>query len=122
MLEQLFLSCAPLSDEEKNFLVQLVEKLDKAKHARLLKDVAIASVGSETVDRSRVIFDLAGYKRPQYRGQRALGVEARMRDADDAELSVLLHADENGRLFELEFIRWDSRNVLGPKWDTLKVW
>jgi hypothetical protein len=42
-------------------------------------------------------------------------------DSDGIELSVLLHADENGRLLELEFMRWDSSDLLGPNWETLRL-
>ncbi len=45
-----------------------------------------------------------------------------MLDKDGAELSVLLHADENGRLFELEFVRWDEGPLVGPEWGTLKLY
>jgi hypothetical protein len=47
--------------------------------------------------------------------------EGRMLDSDGTELSVLLHADENGRLLELEFMRWDSSDLLGPNWETLRL-
>lgn len=44
-----------------------------------------------------------------------------MLDRDDVELSVLLYADKNDRLFELEFIRWDSSGLLGPRYETLTL-
>ncbi len=72
-------------------------------------------------DGARVIFEIAGYQRPPYRGQHPFGVEGKMLDSDNTELSVLLYADENGRLLELEFIRWDSNDPLSPQWGTLKV-
>ncbi|WP_162579839.1 DUF6984 family protein [Variovorax sp. PBS-H4] len=59
--------------------------------------------------------------RPPHRGQHPFGVEGRMLDSDGTKLSVLLHADENGRLLELEFIRWDSGDLLGPRWETLSL-
>lgn len=67
------------------------------------------------------MFEIAGYKRPMYRGQHPFGVEGRMLDSDGVEVSVLLHVDENGRLLELELIRWDSKDLLGPRWETLRL-
>lgn len=43
-----------------------------------------------------------------------------MRDRDDAELTVVLYADENGRLLELEFMRWADGDLQAPNWDTLE--
>ena len=45
-----------------------------------------------------------------------------MLDSDGEELSVLLHADENGHLLEVEFIRWDSGGLLGPRCETLALY
>lgn len=43
------------------------------------------------------------------------------KDSDGAELSVQLYADENKRLLELELIRRDSTDLLGPGWATLQL-
>jgi hypothetical protein len=45
-----------------------------------------------------------------------------MFDKDGADLTVLLHADKNGRLLELEFIRWGEGDLLGQKWETLTLY
>ena len=42
-------------------------------------------------------------------------------DADGVELTVLLHADVNGRLLEVELIRWDELEPIAPQWSSLKV-
>lgn len=44
-----------------------------------------------------------------------------MLDGDGVDLSVLLYADENGHLLELEFIRWDASDLVGPQWNTLTL-
>ena len=102
-------------------MADFASKLAKDQRAQLLKDLEDASAELGTADGSRVLFDIAGYERPPYRGQHPFSVEGRMLDSDGNELSVLLYADENDRLLELEFIRWDSCDLLGPRWDTLKL-
>lgn len=105
----------PLNHEEKLLITGFASKLAEDEHQQLLEDTAKASAVSATPDGSRVVFKIADYEQPQYRGQHPFGVEGRMFDGDGAELSVMLHADENGRLLELELIRWDSRVLLGPR-------
>jgi hypothetical protein len=109
------------SDDEIALVKRFAQNLNSAEREQLLLDISCATVTSAVPDGSRIIFEIAGYDRPVYRGQHTFGVEARMLDEDAAELSVLLHADENGRLLELEIIRWDSIDVISPRWDTLKV-
>jgi hypothetical protein len=110
-----------LLEGEKSLIAQFADKLDSAEREQLRFDVARATAKIDVTDASRVMFDIAGYQRPPYRGQQPFGIEGTMLDSDNAEVSVLLHADENGRLFELEFIRWDSKHILGPQWNTLKL-
>lgn len=109
-----------LSEEEKVLITRFAEKLDDAERGQLLADAEHAMVKMAATDGSRILFEIAGYQHPPYRGQHPFGVEGTMLDSDNTELSVLLYADENGRLLELEFIRWDSNNLLSPQWNTLK--
>lgn len=111
----------PLSQEEHSLIVTFAAKLDEAERRQLLDDLKRSTAKSATADGSRIVFDIAGYERPQYRGQHPFGIEGRMLDRDGTELSVLLHADENGHLLELEFIRWDASDLLGPRWETLRL-
>lgn len=111
-----------LSDEEMNLIVCFAEQLDDVKRAQLLEDAANATVKVVAADESRLIFNINGYRRPPYAGQHLFGVEGRMLDSDNSELSVCLYADENGRLLELELIRWDSHELLGPRWNTLRIY
>jgi len=112
----------PLTNKERDFIAQIGEKLGGSEGAQLLADAKNASAISATVDSSRIQFEIPGYERPKYKGQRRYGVEGKMLDQDGAELSVLLHADENGRLFELEFIRWGEGDLINPDWNTLKLY
>lgn len=111
----------PLTDEEKSLIANFANRLGEEERRQLLEDMEKATAKLGTPDGSRVMFDIAGYERPPYRGQHSFGVEGRKSDSDGIELSVLLHADENGRLLELELIRWDSDDLLGPRWETLRL-
>jgi hypothetical protein len=109
-----------LTNEEKMLISAFAGRLGEGERQQLLEDMGNATAEWVVPDRSRVLFEIAGYERPPYRGQHVL-VEGRMFDSDGAELSVLLHGDENSRLLELEFIRWGSDDLQGPRWDTLKL-
>jgi len=43
-------------------------------------------------------------------------------DRDGTKVTILLHADENGRLFEMELIRWDEQPLVAPDWRTLELY
>ena len=111
----------PLSNNEQNLIACFANKLDEAERGQLIADAADATVIAVTPDASRITFEIDRYHRPPYRGQHPLKAEGRMKDGDGSELSVLLHADENGRLLELEFIRWDSKDIQNLQWHTLQV-
>lgn len=111
----------PLTQEERVLVTKFANRLDESERTQLLEDLKNASVVRVVSGGSRVVFYINGYERPPYHGQHPFGVEGRMLDSDGAELSVLLYADENGRLLELEFIRWDMNDLLGPCWETLRL-
>ena len=110
-----------LSKEEQILIASFAEKLDDAEREQLLADASHATAKKAVTDGSRILFEIANYQRPPYHGQHTFGAEGSMLDSDNTELSVLLYADENGRLLELEFIRWNSNDLIGPQWNTLKV-
>jgi hypothetical protein len=68
-----------------------------------------------------VRFHLHGYERPAYRFERPLAVNATVDDADGAKLAITLSQDENGRLFELQIIRFEPGDVMAPNWATLRL-
>lgn len=110
-----------LTEQDLNLITLVAKRIGGSDGAQLLADSMIATARSPDGDRSRILFDIPGYIRPTYKGQHSYGVEGRMFDSDGVELSVLLHADENGRLLELEFVRWGEGDVIGPDWSTIKV-
>lgn len=111
-----------LTDFERRLILAVADRLPEKQRQQLCADLSQASAQNQTEDGSRVGFDIDGYKRPVYRGQHAYPIEMRMLDMDDTELSVVLHADENDRLLELEILRWGDGHIKKPRWDTLKIY
>lgn len=111
-----------LSEKERDLLLLFAGRLAGSQRAQLLVDIDAARVSSSSEEKGRLSFALEEYLRPTYSGQQAYPVEARMLDADGEELSVALYADENGRLLELEFIRWANGQPIAPQWNTLQMW
>lgn len=76
-----------LTDDERTLIANLASGLGKSERAQLLQDLQKASAAPATPDGSRVVLNIAGYDRPPYRGQHPFGVEGRMLDSDNTELS-----------------------------------
>ena len=112
----------PLTEIEIGLIRQVAERLPRHKQEQLLDDLAHAQAEPATSDGSRTTFDISGYQRPPYRGQHSFGVEGELRDRDGAKLSFDVFADENGRLLELEIVRWGDGNLIDPDWSTLKLY
>ena len=111
----------PLTRQERELIDRIAERLDERQRRQLLDDAAVATAEAVNDDGSIIRFYLEGYERPPYRGQHAVPVEGVVEDADGASITVLLHQDENDRLYELEFVRYDDGDLMAPKWDTLKL-
>lgn len=111
-----------LTEDEYRALVQFAQRLDTRQKDQLLADLKDCLVHEETVNGSRLIFHIPHYQRPIYHGQHTYPVEGAMNDCDGKEISVLLHADENDRILEMELIKWDTENsqALKPDWTTLR--
>lgn len=88
----------------------------------ILKDLEILTIKESAPDRAFIIFDLPGYNRPVCKGQRTYGMDGKLLDKDGAEVLVLLYADENNRMLELEFVRWDSKKIISLQWETLRIY
>lgn len=112
----------PLTSIERQVIRSFAERLSDPERDQLLADSECAIVETVTEDGSRIVFSIRGYERPAYRGQHPVAAEGKVTDRDGAELSVLLHADENGRLFELEIVRFDEGDLIAPDWSTLRLW
>jgi hypothetical protein len=110
-----------LTPQERQIIDRFAERLDGPQQRQLLEDAAGATAEIINDDGSIIRFHLQGYEHPPYRGQHAVPVEGIVQDADGASVSVLLHQDENNRLYELEFVRYDDGDLLELKWETLKL-
>ena len=67
-----------------------------------------------------LVFQLAGYERPAYRGQDTYPVDAFVRDADGVRIYLQLFRDQNGRLFELLMNKESTAPVLDLDLSTLE--
>jgi hypothetical protein len=110
-----------LTLEEKNLVAVFANRLDVKMRQKLLGDLNNAFVKTEASDGGRIVFEIQGYERPHFRGQHSYGVEGEMLDDDNGSMTVLLFADEDDRLLELEFLRWDGEVIRRPRWETLKL-
>ena len=108
-------------DAEIAAIRRIALRLSPEQGQQLLEDLARSRAETVSPDGSRVTFEIAGYERPPYRGQRSFGVEGELVDRDGTPLSLDLFGDENGRLLELELVRWGEGDLLGPEWTTLKL-
>lgn len=109
-----------LTANEINLIRAIALRLPTDKRKRLMRDMQDAA--AENISRSRIVFAIKGYDRPIYKGQHPFPLEGKVLDQDGSELTVLLHADENERLLELEIIRFDEAEVIGPDWSTLSIY
>jgi hypothetical protein len=111
----------PLTPVEKDVVSWFVTRLEEPQRQRLLGDLDNATVDEIRDEQMTICFHIEGYARPPYRFERPLPINACVLDTDGAKLAVTLAADENGRLFELQVIRFEAGPVIGPDWTTLRV-
>src|SRR5216683_2103044 len=111
-----------LTEMETKVIRRVAEKLPKDLQQQLLTDLVHSQAEDATPDGSRVVFHISRYQHAPYRGQHSYGVEGDLVDKDGETLSFDLFADENGRLLELEVIRWAGGPLIEPDWDTLKLY
>lgn len=112
----------PPSIVEKNIIERMAAKLSEPLRSTLLSDLKMAVVADSLPGETKISFAIRNYDRPKYRGQHPYNVEGRIMDEDGAEISVILYADENDHLLELEFIRWSEGAIRAPKLDTLRLY
>jgi len=110
-----------LTNAERSVILRFAESLNSERANQLEGDVATAQVEDIAGDGSRLMFVLEGYERPEYEGQHLFGPEGKANDRDGTELTILLHADANDRLFELEIIKWKTEPLIRPDWSSLEV-
>ena len=72
-------------------------------------------------DGATVRFHLEGYSPPLNSYEHPLPVDAMVTDSDGATLLVVLAQDDNGRLYELQLVRYEHGEVINPDWTTLRL-
>ncbi|WP_407945863.1 DUF6984 family protein [Paraburkholderia metrosideri] len=110
-----------LTDNERNFIRGVASRLDPDARHKLLFDLDRARALPTLKDGSLIELHIDGYQRPSHVGQHSFPFEGRLVDADGAEVCVLLFADPDDRLLELEFLRWGDGDLQGPDWTTLQI-
>lgn len=110
-----------LTPQEHDVLVQFGARLPEEQRSRFLRDLKSCSVEERGIEGSRLVFELAGYSRPPYRGQHAYQVEGTVLDADGEDVSVYVYADENDRLLELEFVKWGDMPIKALRWESFQI-
>lgn len=111
-----------LTQTERNVIRAIAEKLSPDSQRQLLADLELASAYSALPDDSLIKFNINGYDRPLYDGQHSFGVEGELLDRDGTRVGLILFADQNDRLLELELIRWGNGDLIDPDWETLKLY
>lgn len=111
----------PLTVGERAALVQLAERLPHIEKEGLLRDLEGCFVSPQTEDGSRLLFELQGYARPEYKGQHAYSIEGTVKDSDGAQMTVCIYAGHDDRLLELELIKWGEAAIFQPNWETFEV-
>ena len=117
-----------LNEDEQRVIVALAARFGSdSERDQLLSDLDHCSVNEAAPDGSILSFDIEGYQRPtepgrwQYRQKDGFVVDGVMKDADGSDMEVMLLADANHRIWELEMVRHQAGSVIQPKWSTFKV-
>ncbi len=108
-----------LNANEIRVIESFAENVSEEEKRQILFDLARLSVRSVTDDGELLEFDIEGYERPPYSGQDQFAVDARILDSDGADIGIILFLDQHDRLLELEYIRWDLKEIQDPRWATL---
>jgi len=112
----------PLTPIEVRILGFIAEILSEEDKRAILDDAPRLSVRASE-DGTLLEFDIEGYERPPYSGQHTfdIDVDVRVDDIDGAHISIILFGDQNSRVLELEYLRWDFEEIRAPLWETLRV-
>ena len=109
------------ASDAKKVVSEMALFLPDEERKRLLFDLEHSTEKPVNEDGSIVAFDIAGYEKPSSGGSIMFRVEGSVLDEDGSQLTVLLHSDANGRLMELELVRFDDGSAIRPDWTTLSL-
>ena len=114
IFRQRFEAMMELKDYERGMIDCIAGALPEEERQALERDLRLADVNHRSDDGRIVQFALAGYSRPEYRGQDPYSVEVTFRNRSGSHLYVMLYKDQNGRLLELEIIPVDDAAEISP--------
>jgi hypothetical protein len=110
----------PLTENERMLVSRMAEKLPDNKRTQIMSDLERAKAESLNDDESIIRFDIAGYQHPTSIG-RIIIADGMAKDKDGADLEVILFTDSDGRLYELEIVRFEEGGLVAPDWATLAI-
>jgi len=117
-----------LTDSERHAILALAAEFKSdVERNQLLADLDHCAVEEKVPDGSLLVFNISGYSRPPghkqslYRARDGFPAEGSVKDADGAEMDVLLFADQNNRVYELEIVKHLPSSVVKADWSTFKV-
>ena len=116
-----------LTPGERDCIVKMASAFaSDEERVQLLQD--IDSIAIELSTASEILgFHIDGYVRPPYRGQAmfkgkdGFPIEGVVEDKDGEETVVLLFADQNHRMLELELVKPSGKPVLEPQWASFRL-
>jgi hypothetical protein len=111
-----------LASDAYKIISEMAQRLPAKERKRLLLDLEFSKAAPANEIGTIIAFTIAGYQRPHTIGSRLYDVEANVLDEDGSQLDLILHADANGRLMELEIVRYAEGSVIKPDWTTLSLY
>lgn len=109
-----------LTDNAREAVKQIIAALPERRRAALLADLSQADIEDRNGLGSILGFKLPGHAPVHFRGK-LLPVEGAVDDADGEGVEVLLFVDAQGRLSELELVRYATGDLKGPNWTTFRL-
>lgn len=116
-----------LTDDERRVILALAAGFESGEERnQLMADIGDCAVEETVPDGSILVFNIVNYVRPQgdeslYRTKDGYRAQGFVKDADGAEMEVLLFKDKNNRLYELEIVRYSDGPVMKPNWHTFRT-
>jgi len=111
----------PLNGIEASVVRWFAEHVPEPQRHSLLQDLENAVAETTNNEQLTIRFEIGGYSRPEHHLERPLPLDTVVLDADGAKLDVTLATDKNGRLLELQILRFERGPVIGPDWQTLRL-
>jgi len=110
-----------MTRDERGLLLAIADKLNDDSRTKLRADIELVSSCVTSDDGSFISFELSNYQRPAYDGHDSFEFQGSLDDSNGVPMTALVNADVNGRLLEIEFLRWGEGGTIVPNWKTLRI-